>query len=550
MAVSHVDADQRVYGPQHTEIPGAPVQWFINPVGIQSIILSAFELGSSTVLTTDTLEAFSVNANLFPQVGSSSSIQFPLLQGMGYITGIYTNLQPTVQSGIFFRSVLYGGCPRQGVFKYRITLEDGKVWLLYAIPDNGQHPDFQLASNALLQGPPLWSGKIQVAKNPAGWPGESTYDLCAGVYPTGANITGAKIGSMGTYSISWTKAGLYPVPAAQRPPLLMFALPHHVQSFNDASATGMTPIKLQTTTKGVATAMIGDIWTLVEPNLPVDLGFDPWTPRLRARRSISPTATDFIAQIASNELSQDMNNQTNLDSMYFSGKALSKFATLVYTTHHMLRKPDLAAEGLRRLKDCMTRFVTNSQTYPLVYDTVWGGIVSSGAYRTGDLGQDFGNTLYNDHHFHYGYFIHAAAIIAYLDPSWLSGNKNWVDMLVRDTANPSPKEDKLFPFFRCFDWFHGHSWAKGLWESADSKDEESSSEDAFFAYAVMMWGHVTGDRAMKGRGQLMLSVLARTLPSYFLMESGNVNQPANFIANKVAGVVSLAPCSSAWSLRD
>jgi endoglucanase Acf2 len=38
-----------------------------------------------------------------------------------------------------------------------------------------------------------------------------------------------------------------------------------------------------------------------------------------------------------------------------------------------------------------------------------------------------------------------------------------------------------------FDWYHGHSFAKGLFESADGKDEESSSEDAFFAYAIKMW---------------------------------------------------------------
>lgn len=110
-------------------------------------------------------------------------------------------------------------------------------------------------------------------------------------------------------------------------------------------------------------------------------------------------------------------------------------------------------------------------------------------------------------------------------------------MLVRDVANPST-QDNYFPFSRNFDWYHGHSFAKGLFESGDSKDEESSSEDVMFAYGMKMWGRVVGDAAMEARGSLILSILARSLQNYFLMQSDNVNQPANFIGNKVTGIVS------------
>ena len=273
-----------------------------------------------------------------------------------------------------------------------------------------------------------------------------------------------------------------------------------------------------------------------EQSLPVDIGFAPWTPRTRSRSTLSSTTRQILYQVAVSEINQDYNAQTNLDSMYFSGKALAKFAMIVYTTHDLLREPNLAIQGLNQLKEAFAVFVTNQQIYPLVYDTVWNGIVSSGSYITGDPLQDFGNSYYNDHHFHYSYFIYTAAVIAYLDPSWLSQNKIWVDTLVRDAANPSI-QDNLFPFSRMFDWYHGHSFAKGLFESADSKDEESTSEDAFFAYAMKMWGHVTGDTSMQARGNLMLSILARTLDNYFLLSSNNKNQPADFIANKVTGIV-------------
>jgi len=82
----------------------------------------------------------------------------------------------------------------------------------------------------------------------------------------------------------------------------------------------------------------------------------------------------------------------------------------------------------------------------LVYDAVWKGVVSSATYTTKDPGVDFGNTFYNDHHFHYGYFVYAAAVIGYLDPPWLARgtNKAWVNTLVRDFAN-SVESDARFP---------------------------------------------------------------------------------------------------------
>lgn len=128
LAVSHIDADQRAYGPQDHAIAGSPVQYFINPIGIQSFILSAAELSRQTVLTTNNLQAFSVNAVLQPQPGSTSNITFPLLQGMGFVTAIYTNLQPVIQSSVQFRSVAPMPTSRNDVYKYRITLEDGKSW--------------------------------------------------------------------------------------------------------------------------------------------------------------------------------------------------------------------------------------------------------------------------------------------------------------------------------------------------------------------------------------------------------------------------------------
>lgn len=98
----------------------------------------------------------------------------------------------------------------------------------------------------------------------------------------------------------------------------------------------------------------------------------------------------------------------------------------------------------------------------------WGGVVSTGSYITGDPGVDFGNTYYNDHHFHYGYHVLAAAYIGHLDPDWVPENRAYVNTLLRDFGNPST-QDPYFPQWRSYDWYHGHSWAHGLYASMDGK---------------------------------------------------------------------------------
>lgn len=533
MAISHVDESQKVFGPPNTAIPNSPASFFINPLGIQSMILSAAEFGSNTVLTSDSLLAFSANIYLSPSTGSTSMLAFPLVQGMGFVTGTYTNLQPNIQSSVFFGNVASAGEPKPGVFKYKVTLDDGNVWLLYAIPTSGISPNFQLISSTLLQGPANWYGDIQIAKLPDSSL-ESLYDNAVGAYPTSGSVGGYAHDNTAQYSLSWTKGGAY----ASSATLLMFALPHHVESFDSHTKNRTTNLQLATTVTGIATAVVADYWILEEDELPTSLGFAPWRPAGSAQstQTLSAAAISTIQQIAAIEASQNMSAQTNLNSMYYSGKALSKFATLVYTMHDLANQADLAKTALLELESAFEVFSNNQQQFPLLYDTDWKGIVSSASYVTGNSGDDFGNSYYNDHHFHYGYFLHAAAVIGYLDPTWLTNHQDYVNALARDVSNPSSL-DQYFPVFRSFDWYHGHSWAKGLFESGDGKDEESSSEDAMFAYGLKMWGQTIGDASMEARGNLMLSVLARSLQSYFLMTSDNVNQPAGFIENKVTGIM-------------
>lgn len=532
IAVSQVERNRTVYG------PGNPAAFFINPLGLQSLILSALELGNNTNLTMDSLLSFSANVNLAPNATATPMITFPLVQGMGFVTGIYGNGTPLIQSSIGFKTLTFGGAVSySATLRYEVLLQDNTNWLLYITPTSGVAPALSLLNGTTMVGSSTFTGSIQTAKNPSNLTSQAIYDASAGVYPLRGAVNGSTSGAVGSYSFSWTKGGII------SRTLLMFALPHHVQSFAPSFSTKVrVALKLDTTTKGISTAVVSDSWSMNENDLPYDMAFAPWSPTLRSQTTLPSAAVALINTVAANELNEDFATQTNLDSMYFSGKALAKFAFTIYAVHDLAKNTGLASAGLVKLKSVFHTFVNNTQIYPLVYDESWRGVVSVGTYMTNDSGLDFGNTYYNDHHFHYGYFVYTAAVIGHLDPTWLKmgTNKAWVNMLVRDYAN-SITNDPYFPFSRNFDWFHGHSWAKGLFESGDGKDEESSSEDGFASYALKMWGRTIGDPNMEARGNLMLAIQARSFSNYFLMQSNNTVQPPRFIGNKADGIVSLSP---------
>ncbi|KAF2012189.1 glycoside hydrolase family 81 protein [Aaosphaeria arxii CBS 175.79] len=535
IAVAHIERDQLAWG--EGDVP----RYFIGPVGVQNIVFSAAELANDTVLSVEEPTGFSVYANLAPFSGADTIMSIPVVQGMGFVTALYNKAKPQLNSGTFFRTLEYVEKLNGVTFKYRVTLEDDSEWLLYATPvaSLGAVP-FDLVDSAIIEGPENFIGMIQVAKNPANSSGEAVYDSTCGAYAAGAGISGSVDGSVGSYTIHYTKNGV------QNQTLVMFALPHQVESFSDQTRAALTDISLSTVTKGYARAVVADSITMVEQDLPTTIDFAPWIPASDggsgggSNTNLGAIAMAAVSRAGALELNEDFDHQTRLNSMYYSGKGLAKFAGIIYTLQSLAQNTELAAAGLVKLKDAFHVFVNNTQPFPLVYDNVWRGVVSSGTYKNGDTGVDFGNSLYNDHHFHYGYFVWTAAVIGYLDPSWLEedngANKHWVNLLVRDYANPSSL-DPYFPFQRSFDWFHGHSWAKGLFESGDGKDQESSSEDTFSTYALKMWGKVTGDANMEARGNLQLAVQSRSMRNYFLLEDDNAVQPEQFLPNKVTGIL-------------
>ncbi|ODV88378.1 glycoside hydrolase family 81 protein [Tortispora caseinolytica NRRL Y-17796] len=548
MAISYRPRSAFSFG--GTSVEGSS-QYYFAPVGVISFQFSAAELTTSnTIMQLDTPEMMSINCNLVNSNNTEQKIWFPTVQGMGFITAKYIGTTPIISSAVGFKSVAYVGLVNNNVQFFRITLYDDSNWLLFAflspsVTNEGKNLSLSLQGGSLRGSMSYGQCVIQVAYCPTS-ADESAYIDACGVYVRTVTVNGSSNNSTGTVEFQYHRE------ETTTRPVLQFALPHQIDLFDSATQSTATSIYMDSTSKGTLRAYHTTKFTLVStlPNRS-NMYFLPNTKSsetsldapylnfnqasLNRLSSISDLEIGFTSK-SHETIVNEIVNACNLDSVYFSGKAIDKYAFLLLSLKYVLKDDTRAAIVASGLKSAFALWVSNTQQTKLVYDSKFRGIVSVSGLASS--GADFGNGYYNDHHFHYGYFVHAAAVLALYDPSWIANpaNKTWVDMLVRDIANPS-EDDAFFPVSRAFDWFHGHSWAKGLFGSGDGKDEESTSEDYHHIYGIMLWAMVTGDSSMEHRAAMQLAIMKQSFNHYFLYTSGNNTMPSATVANKVSGIL-------------
>ncbi len=176
---------------------------------------------------------------------------------------------------------------------------------------------------------------------------------------------------------------------------------------------------------------------------------------------------------------------------YWEGKNLGKLANVAQIA---------AQEGMADVRDGLVQALKNEiedwfdgrEPRAFRYERRWASLVGSPP--------SYGSAReLNDHHFHYGYFVFAAAIVARFDPAWAQRWKPCIDLLIGDAAN-SKRDNPRFPFLRHMDVYAGHSWANGPAQFADGNNEESVSEDINLSSALVLWGALTGDKSVRDLG--------------------------------------------------
>jgi endoglucanase Acf2 len=179
---------------------------------------------------------------------------------------------------------------------------------------------------------------------------------------------------------------------------------------------------------------------------------------------------------------------------YGAGKRLNRLAQLLPIAAMTGDDSALAAlkERLRTEFDSWSMVDGGSGgTRIFRYNKSWGTLVG----YPGSFGSD---TQVNDHHFHYGYWIHAAALLGLYDPRWLNSDHTSKLMrgLVLDIANIDP-HDRSYPFLRHFDAYAGHSWASGQAPFADGGNQESTSEAVNAWAGIALYAAEIGNRALR-----------------------------------------------------
>lgn len=518
VAVAHCTANQRVFGPDY-----GPKQFMFNPIGIKSFVFSSPEFANQEDMTLGLTDLKHMSGQILLKKNDNQLVHIPLVQGMGFVTAIYLNLVPKLQSAVAFKDFRQVQSSFNGQ-KYAIMLENGITWSLYV---SGAPVQLNLIDPTTIMGSQRVSRTVfQLVAD-----FKDEIDTAAGCFPEDCQLACSTHEKTGQYSFIYAVSG-----SSISGSTLMYALPHHQSSFINSMAPRRISSRLDSTVCGVMTGYVTNCFEM-KVEIPDQLQFEPFTtiPGAPSKPNYSPEVLSIISRTASREVNCDVVNESNLDSMYFSGKILAKYAWILYCCYSILEDESLISTLMPKLKEAMARFVSNNQMLPLRYDTSWGGIVSSGTNS-----EDFGNSYYNDHHFHYSYHVITAAILAIVDReaggnTWLTENRQWVETLIRDYANPSEK-DPYFPVFRSFDWFNGHSWAKGLFESGDGKDQESSSEDVNASYSLKLWGLATQNFELMNLADIQLGVLKTSLNLYFLYTDDNETMPPEIVANKVSGI--------------
>jgi endo-1,3(4)-beta-glucanase len=455
---------------------------------------------------------------------SGGSMVANLVQGMAFNSGIFTAATPviTIEGAILeIDGVSPGSANLTNVTKLKVkTNRYDRVWLIYA----SSSTSFTLSGQSLVG--TAFTGSIQIALlDNVG--NESAYDTASTSVLTGGSVDASFSGDTATMTFNFTSSG------TGAP--LVFALPHHQDLMTGATYTGIQLSSL----KGLMKARQASSWTLTEALTTID-----WS----ASNPVPGSAVSDIQTALNTEKNSTHDAVGNGWGMspYYGGKYIAKMARMILIAEE-IGDSATATSIATSLKTFIATYLTATPTgspgvmgsgykNALLYQggSTWKGVSTENGLT--DMGADFGSGRFNDHHFHYGYWIYAAAVVARNDATWRNTHKAAIEALIRDIANPS-YSDTYFPKYRHKDWFAGHSWAGGLVGIDVGPGQESTSEAINAWYGVHLWGLATSNTELSNMGRLLLASEIRSAKRYWHIYNSSDIYPTPFNNHGTAVIV-------------
>ena len=176
---------------------------------------------------------------------------------------------------------------------------------------------------------------------------------------------------------------------------------------------------------------------------------------------------------------------------YWGGKGLTQMALHMAFAREMGNE-ELFAQCHDRLKEALVNWLTytpGENNYFFARDNRYGGLIG---YAT-----SYDSDTYNDHHFHYGYFTLAAAMLCLVDDDFKEGYGEMLKLIARDYNNY--ERDSWACFLRMMDPWAGHCYAGGMGDGAGN-GQESTSESMQAWGGMYLLGVALGDTELRDAG--------------------------------------------------
>jgi len=474
----------------------------------------------------------------------------PIVRGSPYTTVFYSNAKPMIKSTYVME--LDGGKDGLSLKRHTITINDGpykQTWILYSQVETSfkRLSDLRTLVSTSNMSNNVWirvalqsdvmDDKVLGAHVESG-DTSGALDKSARVIPLSGQVITTHSANDADAEIVNFKYDVIADDQDPSTPLLMTTLPHQTEilfqnkkSLVQSVAPGLQYRTMKGSATGVTLSVVND-----GASKSASLGMRETLPAvaLQDTTSLSDAQVKAIQSALRDDLnlknpdgsSKVLNYKQWAKDAYYGGKELARAGRLVVIADQIQDTTNRDA-----LLDSMKKYLTtywigvnaSSNQCVLVYDTTFGGVIEDGKNCP-----DFGNYTYNDHHFHYGYFIYGLGVIAKFDPTWLKTNvpgqtytpQQWTETLIRDYANPNIN-DPYLPRLRMQDDFDGHSWAEGLWATGDGKNQESISESVNAYYGLAVYGQAINNSDLETWGRFLLAREIRAAHHYWQLPKGS-----------------------------
>lgn len=281
--------------------------------------------------------------------------------------------------------------------------------------------------------------------------------------------------------------------------MLIGLLPH--QWANLSSSSPVPDKASYRTVRGELKTMAGNTFTVqntfhgILPTLPyIDFYSDGFRP------AVLQTKIKLLANDALNTWTDSYNEGQEMNR-------LIQTARIAELTGDIIALNKLRVTVQDRLEDWLS-VNSGEVAFLFYYNANWSAMLG---YPAGH-GQD--NNI-NDHHFHWGYFIHAASFVEQFNPGWAENWGGMINVLVRDAASMD-RDDNLFPFLRNFSPYAGHCWANGFASFPQGNDQESTSESMQFNSSLIHWGSMIGNDSIRDLGIYLYTTIQTAIEEYWL----------------------------------